>query len=144
MSAMSKVLEVAGVLEKSPRLAAFCADKGFDSLRVVYPADVMNPEGEQEAPWIVLNPESGSGGQDTEKTTSVIGLDVGITEEDARIGSHVADEFFKLVMDVLVRSNINLSFVDYDFEVTERAPLRIVYSDVYFKNSRPTGRGNII
>ncbi|GKT28851.1 hypothetical protein ADUPG1_005067, partial [Aduncisulcus paluster] len=66
---------------------------------VIYPADELNPAGESSAPWIVLNPESGSGGLEAENLRGAIGLDVGVREKDPKIGVKQVWQFYAKVID---------------------------------------------
>ncbi|WP_319760364.1 hypothetical protein [Maridesulfovibrio sp.] len=144
MSAMDKVLEAAAILENSPVLVEWCAEVGLDSPSVIYPADDLNPEGESSAPWIVLNPESGSGGLEAEKLTGFIGLDIGIREKDPKTGVKQVWQLYAKVIDVLVKNNFPVCRADYDFDVSSRSPLRVVYSDIYFNETRAVGRENVL
>lgn len=144
MSVMETILEIVPILENSPRIVVFCAERGLDSHRVVWPGDDQNPLGEDSTPFIELNPLSGAGGLGAEQTQRAFEMDVAITHPDAKVGTKLVTDFFSLVLDVLVKNRIEIEFVDYLFDLSGAEPMRIIFSNISVNQSRPMGRDNII
>ncbi|MBI9110002.1 hypothetical protein [Maridesulfovibrio ferrireducens] len=137
------LLEMSTLLKNSPRIAVFCTDNGLNPVTVEFPANEQSPIGEADAPWIVLDPESGSGGLGATETESVIGLYVGVVG-DPEAGTVLLDEFFTLVLDVLVKAGLDIDQVECEFVLSDSAPLRMVFSSIGISKSRSLGRDNII
>lgn len=132
------------ILEKSPRIIAFCIAQDWGPLNVIYPADNEDPASVDQAPWIVLDPESGRGGLAAESCEYSIGLDLGLDVTDASKGVQLLGEFYGLALDVLVRAGIPAASVDYSFVCDDAAPLRMIFSSITINDTRPIGRGSVI